>query len=176
MQQQNFIVKSANNNEAIVSGYASVFNSPDQDNDIITKGTFTSGLDRQVKFLWQHDAKKPIGVIISLCEDEIGLKVEAQINSKIETGKEAIELIRQGAVNGLSIGFNILSSEYNELGQRIITEAELIEISIVTFPANKQAQIHYIDNDGELKKQEKSEYLKLKDVLKKLEFITTKNY
>lgn len=175
--QQTFIVKSANNSEVIVSGYASVFNVPDQDNDIINKGTFSSSINtKPIKFLWQHDPKKPIGVIISIVEDEIGLKIEAQINNKIETGKEAIELIRQGAVNGLSIGFNIIASEYNELNQRIITEGELIEISIVTFPANERAQIHYIDNEKEIPREEKARYLRLKNALKKLDFITNENY
>ncbi len=79
-----------------------------------------------------------------MIEDDYGLKVEAVINNKIEKGKEAIELVRQGAVDSLSVGFNIKLSNYNNLNQRIIIEAELIEVSIVTFPANYHAKILHI--------------------------------
>lgn len=98
---QNLIIKSVTDNSVVISGYASVYNISDQHNNLIAKGTSC------IKFLWQHDWQQPIGVMKSLTEDDYGLKVEAIINNKIDTGKEAIELVRQGAVYGLSIGFNI---------------------------------------------------------------------
>lgn len=133
---QNLIIKSSTDNSVVISGYASVYNISDQHNDLIVKGAFASANHSHIKFLWQHDWQKPIGVIKSLIEDDYGLKVEAVINNKIEKGKEAIELVRQGAVDSLSVGFNIKIANYNNLNQRVITEAELIEVSIVTFPAN----------------------------------------
>lgn len=81
---------------------------------MIVKGAFKSIEARNVKLLWQHDASKPIGLIKSLSEDEYGLKFEAEINNNIETGREASELIKQKAICGLSIGFSINSSSYNE--------------------------------------------------------------
>lgn len=132
----------------IISGYASVYDIADQDNDIIVKGAFTNLENKNVKLLWQHNHEKPLGVIQTIFEDNYGLKVEATINSKIESGFEAIELIKQGAVNALSVGFNIISSYFNEGGQRVITEVDLIEVSIVTFPANTEAQINYIQSEN----------------------------
>ncbi|MCC8399479.1 MAG: phage major capsid protein [Rickettsia endosymbiont of Platyusa sonomae] len=141
---QNLIIKSVTDNSVVISGYASVYNISDQHNDLIAKGAFASADHSCIKFLWQHDWQQPIGVIKSLTEDDYGLKVEAIINNKIEKGKEAIELVRQGAVDSFSVGFNIKLANYNNLNQRIITEAELIEVSIVTFPANYHAKISHI--------------------------------
>ncbi|WP_341764542.1 phage major capsid protein [Candidatus Tisiphia endosymbiont of Beris chalybata] len=143
---QNLIIKSVGENGVHISGYASVYNVLDQHNDLIIKGAFASPeIDKpNIKLLWQHDCTKPIGVIHSLTEDDYGLQVDAIINNKIETGREAIELVRQGAVDGLSIGFNIQLANYNNLNQRVITKAKLVEVSIVTFPANCQAKITHI--------------------------------
>ena len=55
--------------------------------------------------------------------------------------QEAIELIKQGAVDGLSIGFCATDFEYNNQGIRIIKKIDLMEVSIVTFPANRSAGI-----------------------------------
>ncbi|RYE05672.1 MAG: phage major capsid protein [Rickettsiaceae bacterium] len=150
---QNFIIKSIQDKNFVISGYASVFGVADQDNDILIKGAFSETINNKVKLLWQHDKSKPIGIINILIEDDYGLKVEAAINSNILYGREAIELIKQGAINALSVGFNIVASSYNEIGQRLISSVELIEISIVTFPANNLAQIavHNIDNFKEAK-------------------------
>lgn len=141
---QNLIIKSSTDNSVVISGYASVYNISDQHNDLIVKGAFASANHSHIKFLWQHNWQKPIGVIKSLIEDNYGLKVEAVINNKIEKGKEAIELVHQGAVDSLSVGFNIKIANYNSLNQRVITEAELIEVTIVTFPANYCAKISHI--------------------------------
>jgi HK97 family phage major capsid protein len=145
----NMMIKSATDNEVVVIGYASVYNVADHHNDLVVKGAFASANHNNVKFLWQHDSKKPIGIITYLSEDDYGLKIEAVINSKVKAGSEAIELIKQGAVDGLSIGFYIKTSNFNESKQRIITEAELIEISVVTFPANHSAKILYITKQEE---------------------------
>ncbi|XVN43256.1 MAG: HK97 family phage prohead protease [Candidatus Rickettsia vulgarisii] len=123
--KQNLTIKSNSENGTYIFGYASVYNIVDQQNDLI--GAFASTLTTspKIKLLWQHDSLKPIGIIKSLTEDDYGLKVEAVINNKTATGQEVIELIRQGAVDGLSIGFNIKLSNYNNLNQRVITEARV---------------------------------------------------
>ncbi|WP_425363361.1 phage major capsid protein [Candidatus Tisiphia endosymbiont of Hybos culiciformis] len=173
---QNLIIKSITDNSVVISGYASVYNISDQHNDLIAKGAFASADHSLIKFLWQHDWQQPIGVIKSLTEDDYGLKVEAIINNKIEKGKEAIELVRQGAVDGLSIGFNIKRANYNNVNQRIITEAELIEVSIVTFPANDHAKISHITKqilmennmDTELMTKQNSNEMKINELQEKI--------
>jgi len=141
------IIKSYHGNDAVIFGYASVFNVLDYDNDIILKGAFLPKAEaKKVRFLWQHNYLKPIGVVRFLNEDDYGLQVEAVINSKVVQGFEAIELIKQGAVSGLSIGFTIKSANYNNLGHRLIESVELLEISIVTFPANHHAEISVVNS------------------------------
>jgi len=139
-----FIIKSDGKSHSIISGYASVFNTVDNHNDCIEKGAFLSSQSNHVKLLWQHDTTKPIGIIRMMDEDSYGLKVEAEINTKTKDGFDASELIKQGAVCGLSIGFNINSADYNSNGNRVIHDLNLIEISVVTFPANEMAQINQI--------------------------------
>ena len=142
------IIKSLKPANTVIAGYASVFGVLDSQNDVIVKGAFKSIETDNVKLLWQHDASMPIGVIKSLSEDEYGLKFEAEINNKVEAGREASELIKQKAICGLSIGFSINSSNYNEKGMRVISDLNLAEISVVTFPANNQAEITYVKNRG----------------------------
>jgi HK97 family phage prohead protease len=136
-----------------------VYGIADSQNDIIKKGAFKSSENHQVKLLWQHDVTKPIGIVKFIEEDEYGLKVEAEINNKITAGAEATELIKQKAICGLSVGFTIRSSDYDRQGARVIDDAELMEISIVTFPANTRAQINKIKDSetqsGSLEELEK---------------------
>ena len=137
----NFLLKSSNLDNRIIDGYASVFNVIDSQNDLIEKGAFENVSSEKVKLLWQHDIAKPIGIVKTIYEDNYGLKIEAEINNKILCGIEAIELIKQGAVDGLSIGFCATDFEYNNQGIRIIKKIDLMEVSIVTFPANRSAGI-----------------------------------
>ena len=142
------IIKSLKYDNTVIAGYASVFGVLDSQNDVIVKGAFKSIEARNVKLLWQHDVTTPIGVIKSLSEDEYGLKIEAEINNKVGSGREASQLIKQKAICGLSIGFTINSSSYNEQGMRVISDVNLAEVSVVTFPANNQAEITYVKNRG----------------------------
>ena len=139
-----FFIKSSKSDNTVIIGYASVFEVTDNQNDIISKGAFKNSESHNVKLLWQHDVTKPIGVIKYLAEDDYGLKIEAEINNKTLLGAEASALIKQKAVSGLSIGFTIRSSDYNLQGLRVIDEVELMEISIVPFPANNMAGISQI--------------------------------
>ena len=139
------VIKSATKDYVTIGGYASVFGVVDSHSDIVLRGAFSSCNSlHNIKFLWQHDATKPIGVITSMVEDEYGLYIEANINSFIQQGQEAIALLKQGAVSSFSIGFTVSKSRNNADGYREITDANLWEVSIVTFPANSYAQIQHI--------------------------------
>ncbi len=78
----------------VISGYASVFNIIDSQNDIVQKGAFEDTKAENIKLLWQYDTQKPIGIIKSLYEDDYGLKIEAEINNRILLGKDTTELVR----------------------------------------------------------------------------------
>ena len=138
---KNFSMKSVGAENTIISGYASVFNIVDSQNDIVQKGAFEDTQPENIKLLWQHNTLKPIGIIKSLYEDDYGLKIEAEINNRILLGKETTELVRQKAIDGLSIGFCAKDFEYDNQGVRLLKKVDLMEISIVTFPANRNAGI-----------------------------------
>ena len=129
--------------ERTFKGYASTWDK-DHGNDIITKGAFTKTLNERkdrIKVLWQHS--EPLGKPTLMREDDKGLYVEGYI-SKTRLGDEALELMRDGVVDQMSIGFSIPAgkSEYSkDDGARIIREAKLFEFSPVTFPMNENAYI-----------------------------------
>ena len=129
-------------------GYASVFNVIDQDNDVILPGAFTKSLARWSdkgqlpKMLWQHDVKQPIGIWHEVFEDKYGLYVSGQLLLDLPIGRNALSLMQAGAIDSLSVGFlNKKSTINRQRNQRHIREAELCEISLVTFPANEAARI-----------------------------------
>ena len=89
----------------------------------------------------------PIGVFTSIKEDEHGLKVKGQLAMNVQAGKEAYELLKMGALDGLSIGFRVNPKKVSyekRTNKRIIEELDLMEISLVTFPMNPQATIRSV--------------------------------
>lgn len=126
-------------------GYASVFNVRDSYGDIIKPHAFATSLRQHphIPLLWQHEPKEPIGVVESLVEDNIGLMIQGRLLLELARAQEAYNLLRNKVLSGLSIGFRITQSYQQRHPQpsRIITGIDLIEISIVTFPANRYANI-----------------------------------
>ena len=95
-----------------------------------------------VKMLWQHDGKQPIGVWTSLSEDTRGLKTRGRLNLAVARAREALALMKQGALDGLSIGFRpVRVTRDKSSGMRRIHALELVEISLVTFPMLPQARV-----------------------------------
>ena len=78
-------------------------------------------------------------------EDERGLYVEGRIFLSLMLGKEAYILIENKVTDHLSIGYEILDYYYNK-DVRCITQVKLWEVSVVTFPANKYAEVVVIGN------------------------------
>jgi HK97 family phage prohead protease len=140
-----FETKSENGNEfAFFCGYASVFGNVDGAGDIIEAGAFTKTLvtEPNVKLLWQHDTWQVIGSIPEIRQDANGLFITGRINLGTKTGKEAYALLKAGDLDSMSIGYRVLDSEYDSKTDiRTIKEVYLGEVSLVTFPANKQAKI-----------------------------------
>jgi HK97 family phage prohead protease len=127
------------------SGYASTFGNVDSGYDVVMPGAFANSLrDRpcpQIKMLWQHDWTQPIGVWTKCQEDTKGLYVEGTILRDVQRGAEAYSLMKAGAIDSMSIGFRTLESDYTPGGVRQLKEVGLMEISLVTFPANEQATV-----------------------------------
>lgn len=128
--------------EGMIEGYGSVFDVVDQGGDIIAPGAFKQSLasGRKVKMLFQHDASAVIGTWKTVEEDQKGLRVAGKILTTVKAGSEAYEYVKAGAIDGLSIGYRTVKS-MDRNGKRVIMQAELWEVSLVTFPMNEMARI-----------------------------------
>lgn len=133
----------------LFSGYGSVFGNVDAYKEIVMPGAFTRSLEelerkgRKVPVLWSHQMDEPIGVYNNLQEDDHGLKVEGQllIDSDPQAKRIHAHLVA-GSVSGLSIGYRVRKSSYDEETRvRSLLDLDLVEISLVTNPANDDARI-----------------------------------
>lgn len=135
--------------DGTVEGYGSMFGVRDSYDDIIVPGAFKQSLaDHKAAgsmpaMLWQHNADEPIGIWTEMVEDEKGLRVKGQLALATSRGAEAHTLLKMGALNGLSIGFRSVpgTAKYVEDGVRVLSQLELWELSLVTFPANQKARV-----------------------------------
>lgn len=141
------------------SGYGAVFNNTDSYGDVIEKGAFKKTIREAKKtgnwpaMLMQHggwaisaDDLTPVGIYIEMDEDDQGLLVKGKLATS-QRAQEALDLLKmepRPALNGLSIGYRAKKFTVGtkpEEPRRLLHEIELVEISLVTFPANPKARI-----------------------------------
>lgn len=130
-------------------GYASVFGNIDSYGEIVMPGAFAKSIARikesgdPLPILWQHRSGEPIGGSDVLSEDEKGLATEGWLlKEEIPRAAEAHALMKRRVVKGLSIGYFVDQSSVDEkTGIRSLIELDLVEYSVVTFPANTLAQV-----------------------------------
>jgi len=137
--------------DGVIEGYASVFGNADTGGDTVAPGAFKNSLALraadQVRMLWQHDPNEPIGVWEKIVEDARGLLVRGRILGDVARGREVLSLLRAGAIDGLSIGFQTVRARTDErTGIRTLLEIDLWEISVVTFPMNDAARVAGVKN------------------------------
>ena len=139
------------------TGYAAVFGNIDSYDDIIHMGAFSKTLSergQKVRLLWQHDTQEPLGKPVLLKEDDNGLFVECII-SDTARGRDALALLRDGAIGEMSIGYEAIQggTEYGKAldGRTVrnLKEIKLWEISLVTFAANDQAVVTGLKSEEE---------------------------
>jgi hypothetical protein len=98
----------------------------------------------RVKLLAVHDRRSlPVGRAALLREDAAGLYAELRV-SNTRAGDEVLELVRDGSLDGLSIGFRGITHETPAPRTVVRTEVRLDEISVVPFPAYEDARIHAV--------------------------------
>ncbi|MBI1215673.1 MAG: HK97 family phage prohead protease [Alphaproteobacteria bacterium] len=147
-----FELKFLSSDTGVFEGYASVFGVTDNAGDIIRPGAFAKSLrqtradERLPPLLWQHDPAQPIGAWLDMREDSHGLFVKGQLFlNDIALAREAWTLLKENVVTGLSIGYRVRGSHRDAKdGLRVLTDIELLEISMVTFPANEFARIRRV--------------------------------
>lgn len=132
-------------------GYASVFNVHDSYGDVVVKGAFNRSIreSNNMPLLWQHEQNCPIGVITEIREDNYGLFVRGRFLLEVKKAREAYSLVKNGSIGGLSIGY-IPRRIVRIDGGRKLLDVNLLEISLVTFAANKFAKITEIKNANEI--------------------------
>lgn len=133
----------------VITGYGSVFGNVDSWGDIVEKGAFAKTIgSRKIPILWQHNSDDPLGLCAELTEDEYGLKLKGRLLiDDVARANEAYALVKSGAITGLSIGYIPKNYFYDVENYRHLSEVDLYEVSLVTFPANEKAIITDIKSD-----------------------------
>jgi uncharacterized protein len=146
-------------------GYGAVFGNIDAYGDVIQKGAFRATLKDWKKakslppMLSQHGGwmmtdmdALPIGKWEAMEEDDTGLRVKGRlINLDTERGKNIYGAMREGVLDGMSIGYRAKEFTYGtkpDEPRRTLKAVDLVEVSIVTFPANGRARIDAVKAEG----------------------------
>jgi HK97 family phage prohead protease len=142
--------------DMVFEGYGSVFNTIDSYGDSVVKGAFSKAVElansseRWPAFLSQHgmgrSGAEPLGIFTHLEEDDYGLKFSAKL-AETQAGIDHYKLLKmqpRPAIAGMSIGYiptKWKAGEGEGQPERILQEVDLWEISLVTFPANREAGV-----------------------------------
>ncbi|MBN9048266.1 MAG: HK97 family phage prohead protease [Rhizobiales bacterium] len=135
--------------DGTVEGYASLFGELDQARDMVMPGAFRATLRtrgvRRIPMLFQHDPAEPVGVWLELREDGRGLYARGRLIPEVQRGRELLALVRQGGIDGLSIGFRTVKGRIDPRTRiRKLDIVDLWEISIVTFPLLTGARVQAV--------------------------------
>lgn len=106
---------------------------------IFERGSISVEQGKTIKLLSQHDVKKPIGKMKSMEITDDAIYATFSI-SKSQRGNDALILAAEGLESGLSVGVDVLASKPKQ-GILYVTKASLQEVSLVTEPAFKSAQV-----------------------------------
>jgi hypothetical protein len=127
-----------------VEGWAAVYDDADLNGDIIAPGAFRRSIASTgvagVKFLYQHAVEQPIGRWLSFEERARGLYAKGEIFLATRVAREVAALVKGDIIDGLSIGYRTRKSAKAPSGRRIL-DADLWEVSIVTFPMAPKARL-----------------------------------
>lgn len=162
-------VKFASDKTGVFSGYGAIFGNVDSYGDVIEKGAFKATLrewedkGKLPPMLLQHgggmfggtaDDLLPIGKWISMEENSKGLKVEGELFAlNTERGQYIYEGLKAGSLDGMSIGYKTIKFRNGAKAgepRRYLEQLKLMELSIVTFPANDKALVGAVKS-GDIK-------------------------
>jgi HK97 family phage prohead protease len=145
-----FEIKSVDEDQFTIEGYASVYDVKDLQDDVMEHGAFSRTMAHKkglFPFLWAHDKHQPIGGLVISDKDE-GIWVKAELNPKVQKACEALALAKQKVVTGLSIGYDTVQSYRAKDGSRHLKEIKLHEVSLVLFPACQEAVVFSAKEDS----------------------------
>lgn len=156
------------------TGYGAVFGNVDSYGDVIAKGAFSKSIaEAKTSGQWpamllQHggwgvsaDDMMPAGIWTDIEEDGHGLKMAGKM-APTQRGRDAYALMKMDprpAISGLSIGYIPVKWKMRstpEEPRRTLEEVKLMEVSLVTFPANPKARIQSVKNEIDIQTAEKA--------------------
>jgi HK97 family phage prohead protease len=141
--------------EGRFTGYASVWGRVDSYGDTVVKGAFERTMadrKRMPLMLYQHDSSQVIGKWLHFEEDDYGFRAEGELTRDHSIADDVRASMRHGAIDGLSIGFRMFEdgSEKAEDGGRILKDIDLVEVSVVSMPAETEARIFEVREEIEM--------------------------
>lgn len=147
----------------VIAGYAAVFNQPTQlapgINEVVALGAFAESLanDGDVRALWNHDTGLVLGRTkagtLRVYEDPIGLAFEV-VPPDTTWARDALVTMARGDVNQMSFGFTVPGGgDKWEGNTRILKRVNLMEVSVVAFPAYPQTSATVQQRAAELRAQ-----------------------
>ena len=134
-------IKSASE-EGNFEGVLSTYGNIDAAGDVCEPGCFDKTVAEdgpRRPFLWQHDQSEPIGHL-EITDTQSALMVKGKINLDTQRGREGWSLLKNGDINGLSIGYITRDYSYDENGVRHLLDVQLLEGSLVSVPCNNLAR------------------------------------
>jgi|688.fasta_scaffold85403_2 HK97 family phage prohead protease len=132
-----------------IVGLASVYGNLDRQGEAVAAGAFRSSIERMraksqgLPMMREHRADLTCGVWTGFEETGGALRVTGRLLLDTQAGREAHSLARAGALGGLSVGFSNAKRTVAG-GKRMITEGDLLEVSLVAIPANAEAVIEMV--------------------------------
>jgi len=164
-QAASFELKSLDE-DGTFQGLGAVYGNVDEGFDILDEGALTKSISEQKergkmpKMLLQHNPAHIIGKWTSMESTADGLLVKGKLFSEIPRAKEAYLLLKEGELDGLSIGYRTKDYTYEKSQSassaiRRIKEAELFEVSVVTFPMNTEARISAVKQISDIREIER---------------------
>ena len=136
-----------------VKGYAIVWGSKNDYNEIVVRGATLNSLNARgvgstsgnpILVLNQHRQTEPLCRPTILQEDDYGLYFEGDIIEGVVYADDVVNQVNQGVLRQLSYGFNYIwdKTEYDATNDAyILKEIKLGEISLVTFSSDENAQL-----------------------------------
>lgn len=137
----------------LIEGLAAGYGNTDAHGESFAPGAFAKSIaafkagGRKPAMLLHHDARRPAGRWDQLTETAAGLKVAGTLAIDAADGREAYALLKAGALSRLSVGYREIAAK--NASRRIITEAELFEISLTATPSNPKTHISGVKGIGD---------------------------